>query len=59
MKQLGLGDSARYANEIRIKEIKYFEDIVDRIGCAVIDVSDKAIEETANDVINIIESQSK
>ena len=35
------------------------EDIVDRIGCAVIDVSDKAIEETANDVINIIESQSK
>ena len=49
----------RYANEIRIKEeIKYFEDIVDRIGCAVIDVSDKAIEET-NDVINIIESQSK
>ncbi|SIK49591.1 Putative phosphotransferase yqfL [Mycobacteroides abscessus subsp. abscessus] len=60
LKQLGLGDSARYANEIRIKEeIKYFEDIVDRIGCAVIDVSDKAIEETANDVINIIESQSK
>ena len=50
----------RYANEIRIKEeIKYFEDIVDRIGCAVIDVSDKAIEETTNDVINIIESQSK
>ena len=41
------------------EEIKYFEDIVDRIGCAVIDVSDKAIEETANDVINIIESQSK
>lgn len=32
LKQLGLGDSARYANEIRIKEeIKYFEDIVDRI----------------------------
>ena len=60
LKQLGLGDSARYANEIRIKEeIKYFEDIVDRIGCAVIDVSDKAIEETANDVIKIIESQSK
>ncbi|PTE71949.1 kinase/pyrophosphorylase [Staphylococcus devriesei] len=60
LKQLGLGDSARYANEARIKEeISYFEDIVERIGCPVIDVSDKAIEETANDVIHLIEQQAK
>ena len=61
LKQLGLGDSARYATDARIKEeIKYFEDIVARVGCPVIDVSDKAIEETANDVIALIEQrQSK
>ena len=35
LKQLGLGDSARYANEIRIKEeIKYFEDIVTNWMCS-------------------------
>ena len=61
LKQLGLGDSARYATDARIKEeIKYFEGIVARVGCPVIDVSDKAIEETANDVIALIEQrQSK
>ncbi|PNZ24545.1 ATP/GTP-binding protein [Staphylococcus petrasii] len=60
LKQLGLSDLARYANEARIKEeIQFFEDIVERIGCPVIDVSDKAIEETANDVLHIIEQQAK
>lgn len=60
LKQLGLGDSARYATEDRIKEeIEYFNRIVEKVGCPVIDVSDKAIEETANDVIHLIEqSQS-
>lgn len=60
LKQLGLGDTARYANEVRIQEeINYFEEIVEKIGCSVIDVSDKAIEETANDVIHLIEQQAK
>ncbi|GGG84363.1 kinase/pyrophosphorylase [Staphylococcus pragensis] len=60
LKQLGLSDLARYANEKRIKEeIEFFEEIVERIGCPVIDVSDKAIEETANDVLHIIEQQAK
>ena len=59
LKQLGLGEHARYATEDRIKEeIQYFEKIVEKIGCPVIDVSDKAIEETANDVIQIIESKA-
>ena len=40
------------------EEIQYFEKIVEKIGCPVIDVSDKAIEETANDVIQIIESKA-
>ncbi|BCU52429.1 [pyruvate, water dikinase]-phosphate phosphotransferase / [pyruvate, water dikinase] kinase [Staphylococcus auricularis] len=56
LKQLGLGDNARYATEQRIKEeIEYFQDLVDKLDCPVIDVSDKAIEETANDIIRIIE----
>ena len=59
LRQLGLGDSARYATEQRIKEeLEYFHDLTDRIGCPVIDVSDKAIEETANDIISIIEQNN-
>ena len=55
LKQLGLGDKARYATEARIQEeLDYFEKLVDKIGCPVIDVSDKAIEETANDIIHFI-----
>lgn len=59
LKQLGLGDSARYATEQRIEEeLNYFHELVDKIGCPIIDVSDKAIEETANDIISIIEQNS-
>ena len=55
LKQLGLGDTARYATEARIQEeLKYFEELVEKLSCSVIDVSDKAIEETANDIIHII-----
>ena len=56
LRQLGLGESARYATEQRIKEeLDYFHNLVEKIRCPVIDVSDKAIEETANDIISIIE----
>ena len=56
LKQLGLSDSARYANDKRIEEeLEYFNRIVERIGCPVLDVSEKAIEETANNIIQIIE----
>ena len=42
LKQLGLGDTARYATEARIQEeLNYFEEIVSEIGCPVIDVSQK------------------
>lgn len=59
LKQLGLGDSARYATEQRIaEELNYFHELVERIGCPVLDVSDKAIEETANNIISIIEQNS-
>nr|MDH3084147.1 kinase/pyrophosphorylase [Bacillus subtilis] len=49
LKSLGLNDKAIYANINRIKEeLEYFEKIVDRIGRQVVDVSNKAVEETAN-----------
>lgn len=53
--QLGLKNDANYAKDQRIlEELKYFEEIVSRINCEVIDVSNKAIEETANEIIKII-----
>lgn len=49
---LGLNDQASYANIERIKlEIDYFAKIVDRIGCSIIDVTNKAVEETANVIL--------
>ncbi|MRG86622.1 pyruvate, water dikinase regulatory protein [Salinibacillus xinjiangensis] len=55
LKALGLNESANYANINRIKEeLDYFNKIVDKLGCQVIDVSNKAVEETANVVQNMI-----
>lgn len=52
---LGLNDSASYAKVERIdEEINHFYRIVDRIGCPVIDVTNKAVEETANDILRRI-----
>ncbi|MED3624806.1 pyruvate, water dikinase regulatory protein [Neobacillus thermocopriae] len=50
---LGLNDQASYANINRIKEeLDFFEKVVNKIGCPVIDVTNKAVEETANVIIN-------
>ncbi|OCS88543.1 pyruvate, water dikinase regulatory protein [Caryophanon tenue] len=49
---LGLRDDAIYATDNRIEsEIAHFYHVVDRIGCDVIDVTNKAVEETANDIL--------
>jgi regulator of PEP synthase PpsR (kinase-PPPase family) len=49
LKSLGLNDQAIYANMDRIKEeLAYFDEIVAKIGCDVIDVTNKAVEETAS-----------
>lgn len=48
LKSLGLNSSAKYANVDRIQEeIEYSKNIMKEIGCIIIDVSSKAIEETA------------
>jgi len=60
LKSLGLNDRAIYANIDRIKEeLEYFEKVVNKIGCQVIDVSNKAVEETANIIQNMMSSQLK
>ncbi|WP_349407862.1 pyruvate, water dikinase regulatory protein [Pseudalkalibacillus sp. SCS-8] len=54
LKALGLDDQANYANMDRIKaELEYFDKVVDKLGCKVVDVSNKAVEETANYILNI------
>ena len=58
LKTLGLGDHAIYANLERIKEeLTYFNKVVERLHCSVIDVTNKAIEETANTIITTIQSR--
>lgn len=52
---LGLNDDAIYAQHSRIlEEIQHFEKIASQIGCKVIDVTNKAVEETANVIIEHI-----
>lgn len=46
---LGLKDDANYAKLDRIKEeIAHFRRVTNKIGCTVIDVTHRAVEETAN-----------
>ncbi|KHE72847.1 pyruvate, water dikinase regulatory protein [Halobacillus sp. BBL2006] len=60
LRSLGLGSQASYANIDRIEqEIEHFNRVVDRIGCEVIDVSNKAVEETANVIMNKIRKESQ
>ena len=53
---LGLMEGATYAQQDRIEEeISYFHKIVEKVGCEVIDVTNKAVEETASCIIGRIE----
>ncbi|TRM12730.1 kinase/pyrophosphorylase [Lentibacillus cibarius] len=55
LKALGLGDQATYANMQRIhQELEYFNKVVNKIGCKVVDVSYKAVEETANTIMRLM-----
>ena len=56
--QLGLKDTASYARDERIEEeLAYFDSIIEKIGCPVIDVSEKAIEETANEIMKYVDGK--
>lgn len=52
LKSLGLTAKSNYARLERIlEELEYADSIMKRVGCPVINVSNKAIEETANYII--------
>ncbi|GEM00500.1 hypothetical protein SAMN05421839_10139 [Halolactibacillus halophilus] len=54
LKALGLKPNANYATTNRIEqELKYFDWLVERLNCPVIDVSYKAVEETANIILQL------
>lgn len=55
LKNLGLRNNADYASPERIlKELEYAEEIMKRLGCPVINVTNKAVEETASEIMQII-----
>jgi len=59
LKALGLTAQANYANLDRInEELAYSQKIMEKLGCPVIDVSNKAVEETANIILEIIRKNS-
>lgn len=60
LKALGLGNQATYATIKRInQELEFFDKVVDKIGCDVIDVSNKAVEETANIILQMIKNKAE
>nr|PZN72977.1 MAG: phosphoenolpyruvate synthase regulatory protein [Bacillota bacterium] len=55
VRTIGLRSDANYASMERIlQELEYAESVFRKIGCAVIDVTNKAVEETAVRVLEII-----
>jgi regulator of PEP synthase PpsR (kinase-PPPase family) len=55
LKALGLSNEANYASMERIlEELDYAEGLMKRLGCPVIDVSTKAVEESANIIMDIM-----
>lgn len=60
LKSLGLTANARYAHVERInEELAYADRIMTKLNCAVIDVSNKAVEETAALIIDQMQAKKK
>ncbi|GAA4858216.1 pyruvate, water dikinase regulatory protein [Paenibacillus vulneris] len=58
LKMLGLPQNATYANVERIhKELEYANQIMKKLDCTVIDVSNKAVEETASLIIDMFQGR--
>lgn len=55
LKVLGLQPNANYASDERIQEeLDYARSIMKKLGCRVIDVTQRAVEETASQVMEIL-----
>lgn len=60
LKSLGLAPTANYVSEIRIQEeLKYAHEWMSKLHCEVIDVSAKAIEETAGRIMEMMNNRMK
>ncbi len=58
LKSLGLTSQSNYASYERIlEELDYAEKIMKRVGCPIINVSNKAIEETASIILDILKGE--
>ena len=59
LKTLGLPEGAKYASIEQIdKEIEIANQIMEKIQCPVINVSDKSIEESASIIMEILEKRN-
>ncbi|MGT2933854.1 pyruvate, water dikinase regulatory protein [Streptococcus catagoni] len=57
LKSMGLSSNANYANRERIfEEVQYAEVVMKQLKCPMINVSDKAIEETATIILEILKN---
>lgn len=55
LRSLGLDTRSQYASIQRInEELAYAEEIMARIGCPVVDVTNRSIEESANEVLRLL-----
>ncbi|WCN38788.1 pyruvate, water dikinase regulatory protein [Aneurinibacillus uraniidurans] len=60
LKSLGLTAQANYASMERIKvELAYSRTILEKVGCPVLDVSNKAVEETAALIISMLKKNQQ
>lgn len=60
LKTLGLASQAHYASFERIlEELDYSEKIMKRVGCPIIDVSNKAVEETASLILDVLKKREE
>ncbi len=60
LKVLGLQPNANYASDERInEELDHGRRIMERIGCPVIDVTKRAVEETASQVMEILTKRDR
>lgn len=60
LKTLGLHAQANYASMERIlEELEYAEKIMRKIGCPIFDVSNKAIEEVANKILQVVREEQR
>jgi len=60
LKALGLAAQANYASLERImEELEYAERIMRKVGCPIFDVSNKAVEEVANKILQIVREEQQ